>query len=237
MSSTNPRLHPLIILGAGYTGQFLFPLARAAGWDPFATSRNPAQHLSTIPSTHRIEFDLLRRDTWANIPDPAHLIWCFPIPSQTLARDFLKDRITSDCRFLLLGSTSAYGSSTDGLIDEHTPPRMTLPRVQVEESLRNRNRAIVLRLAGLYGPGRHVLDWMRKGKVKYTNRYVNLVHIEDVAGICLRALERAKDGNVYIVSDGTPRRWSEIFRTANERWGMNLPKTSVAKDAGKTTFH
>lgn len=118
-------------------------------------------------------------------------------------------------------------------MDEGTPPRLNLPRVRSEEYFRKTHGAIILRLAGLYGPGRHVLDWIRKGKVKFTNRYVNLIHIEDVAGVCLMALERGKEGEVYIVSDGIPRRWSEIFLTAHERWGITLPTPSQDKDSGK----
>ncbi|MDX1412362.1 MAG: hypothetical protein R3351_09410, partial [Nitrospirales bacterium] len=136
-------------------------------------------------------------------------------------------------RLILLGSTSAYGPDPETVVDEGTPPRLTLPRVKSEEYLRSRHGAIILRLAGLYGPGRHVLDWMRKGKVKNTDRYVNLIHITDVAGVCLTALEKSMDGEVYIVSDGIPRRWSEIFRTASKRWGLLLPPLCKAKDSGK----
>jgi len=233
MPLAHSRSHPLVILGAGYTGQFLYPLARAQGWDTLATSRTPAVHLLPIPSSHRIEFDLLRRETWSNIPDRAHLIWCFPAIPQGAATHFLEDRLAAGGRLILLGSTSAYGPDPANLVHEGTPPRLTLPRVKSEEYLRTRHGAIILRLAGLYGPGRHVLDWIRKGKVKHTDRYVNLIHIEDVAGICLTALEKAEDGEVYIVSDGIPRRWSEIFRTASERWEMILPPPSKAKNSGK----
>ena len=233
MALADPRSHPLVILGAGYTGQFLYPLARAQGWATLATSRDPATRLGPIRSSHRIEFDLHRRETWCNIPDPAHLIWCFPaIPQDTLTH-FLESRPEASGRLILLGSTSAYGPDPETVVDEGTPPRLTLPRVKSEEFLRSQYGAIILRLAGLYGPGRHVLDWMRKGKVKNTNRYVNLIHIRDVAGVCLTGLEKAKKGEVYIVSDGIPRRWSDIFRIASKRWGVNLPPPSKAKDSGK----
>ena len=233
MTLADPRSHPLVILGAGYTGQFLYPLARAQGWDTLATSRAPATHLLPIRPAHRVEFDLLRKETWCNIPDHAHLIWCFPAIPQGAVAHFLESRLDSGGRLILLGSTSAYGSDPLKVVHEGTPPRLTLPRVKSEEYLRSKHGAIILRLAGLYGPGRHVLDWMRKGKVTYTDRYVNLIHIKDVAGVCLTALEKAKNGEVYIVSDGIPRRWSEIFRTASERWGVILPPPSKTKDSGK----
>ena len=233
MPSVISRSRPLVILGAGYTGRFLYPLAIAQGWDTRATSRTPSIHLPHIPSPHRIEFDLLRPATWSNVPEGAHLLWCFPALPQEAASQFVEQRRPNSGRLIVLGSTSAYQADPDHLIHEGTPPRLALPRVQGEEYLRTTYGAIILRLAGLYGPGRHVLDWIRRGKVKHTNRYVNLIHIEDVAGICLTALEKAKDGEVYIVSDGTPRRWSEIFSTAAERWGVPLPPLSQPKDPGK----
>ena len=110
---------------------------------------------------------------------------------------------------------------------------MTLQRVQSEEHLRETYNAIVLRLAGLYGPGRHVLNWIRKGKIKNTTRYVNLIHIEDVAAQCLAALEQAPPGSSYIVSDGTPRLWSDICEYATTQWNIPNPEPTLPKDQGK----
>lgn len=136
-------------------------------------------------------------------------------------------------RILLLGSTSAYPPMNEKLTDEHVPPNMTLPRVQSEEHLRETFGAIVLRLAGLYGPGRHVLNWIRRGKIKNTPRYVNLIHIEDVAALCLTALKQAPAGSSYIVSDGTPKLWSDICQHAATKWGVKIPEPSIPKDQGK----
>lgn len=233
MLSADSCSQPLVILGAGYAGQFLYSWARARGWEALATSRTPATHLLHIPSSHRIEFDLLRQETWPNIPNRAHLIWCFPAIPQSAVTHFFESRPSAVGRVLLLGSTSAYESAGDELVHEGMPPRLNLPRVRSEEHLRLKHGAIILRLAGLYGPGRHILDWMRGGKIRNTDRYVNFIHIEDVAGVCLTALEKAKEGEVFIVSDGNPRRWSEIFRNANERWGMMLPASFKAKEPGK----
>ena len=233
MSLANSRSRPLVILGAGYTGRFLFPLAAAEGWDTFATSRNPGMNLLHIPYDRRLEFELTRRDTWECIPKRAHILWCFPALPQEAASEFVQRHATDGGRLIILGSTSAYRPDSENLIDEHTPVNLALPRVQSEEYLRSQHGAVILRLAGLYGPGRHVLNWMRNGKVKHTERWVNLIHIDDVAAICLLALEKGRDGAIYLVSDGTPRRWSEIFANARDRWGLPTPPLSPPKDSGK----
>ena len=233
MSIRNYRSYPLVILGAGYTGKFLYPLATKQGWHTLATSRNPEQHLGHIPVAQQVQFDLLLTETWSHIPKGAHLIWCFPALPQETASVFVEQHIQSDTRLIVLGSTSAYGPSSNTPVNEKTPVDLTIPRVQSEEHLRKTYGAVILRLAGLYGPGRHVLDWIRRGKVKNTDRYVNLIHIEDVAGICLTALGSAKSGEIYIVSDGIPYRWSEIFSIAAQKWGTPLPPISSTHNPGK----
>ena len=225
--------HSLVILGAGYTSRFLYPLAKAHGWNTLATSRKPTHHLSHVHGDDRLEFDLMNEQTWSNIPIQSHLIWCFPAIPGKIAVRFIEHQGHHDRRIIILGSTSAYGRSHASPVDENTPLDLTLPRVQSEEHLRQTYGAIILRLAGLYGPGRHVLDWMRKGKVNNTNKYVNLIHIEDVAAICLLALEKAEVGEDYVVSDGIPRQWSEIFSVAEKRWNMASPPLSQLRHLGK----
>lgn len=192
----------------------------------------PDIHLSDISPQHRIHFDLTQPETWRTIPTPAHLIWCFPATPLNVVRKFFAGRPRKPGRILVMGSTSAYGTNC-GTITEQTPVNMDIPRVQGEEYLRTQLGGVVIRLAGLYGPGRHVLDWMRKGRIRNTAKWVNLLHVEDAAGICLRALERAQNGTTYLASDGTPRTWSEIFSMASEKWGMPLPPPTPLREIGK----
>ena len=136
---------------------------------------------------------------------------------------------------VVLGSTSAYQVSNPSteypppLIDEAAPIDLNQSRVQGEEFLRKDCGAIVLRVAGIYGPGRNPLDWIRQGRVGPSRKYVNLVHVEDLAAICLLALDKGKPGETYNVSDGTPRTWEEICATAQQRWSVTA--TSSHKDS------
>ncbi|MGB5054792.1 MAG: hypothetical protein WBO24_10400 [Nitrospirales bacterium] len=223
---------PLVILGTGYTGRRLYHQACEAGWNVFATSRMPDVHLAAISPTHRIHFDLTQPETWRSIPTPAHLIWCFPATPLNVVQEFFAGRPRESGRILVMGSTSAYGTNC-GAVTEQTPVNMDLPRVQGEEYLRTQLGAVVIRLAGLYGPGRHVLDWMRKGRIRNTPKWVNLLHVEDAAGICLRALEQAQNGNTYLASDGTPRTWSAIFSIASEKWSIPIPPPTPLREIGK----
>jgi nucleoside-diphosphate-sugar epimerase len=196
------------------------------------TSRTPDIHLLEIIPEHRILFDLARPETWSSIPIPAHLIWCFPAAPLNLVQAFFAARPPESGKIIVMGSTSAYGTHY-GPVSEQTPLAGHLPRVQGEEYLRTQLGAVIIRLAGLYGPGRHVLDWMRRGKVRNTAKWVNLLHVEDAAGICLRALERAQNGATYLASDGTPRTWAEIFSIASSKWNIPIPQATPPQEIGK----
>lgn len=222
----------MVVLGGGYTGKVLFHRAMAEGWRVFCTSRQPKEHLSDIPSKHRLTFDLLRPETWNVLPSPMHLIWCFPACPLALVREFTAFLSHPPVRMIVLGSTSAYPSEGK-VVTENQEPNVQIPRVQGEEYLRVTAGAIVIRLAGLYGPGRNVLDWIRKGKIRNTARLVNLLHVEDAVGICLKALTHAPEGSTYVASDGTPRPWSEICTYAERKRQITIPPLTHATDPGK----
>ncbi len=230
---------PVVILGAGYTGLVIHALGHARGLRVLAGSRSPDEHLASIPASKRLRFDLARPQTWADIPEQARLVWCFPAVPEPLVQDFAERVAPRINRLVVLGSTSAYeppaahkAGAAAPLIDEASPLNLALPRVRGEEWLRTHCQAIVLRSAGIYGPGRHVLDWIRQGRVTASPRYVNLVHVEDLACICLAALERGKAGEIYNVSDGQPRQWAEICRIAQQRWGVESSGENRTQEAG-----
>ena len=239
---------PLVILGAGYTGRFIYHAARQHRRPVFATSRTPKAHLSFAEPDHRIFFDLQQPDTWTQIPPQSDIIWCFPALPQNTAETFAQHAIDRESRLILLGSTSAFPGGLPELVDERVPVKLSMPRVSSEEHLRTTFGATVLRLSGLYGPGRHVFDWIRRGKIKIptntsrlspnSNPEIHLIHVEDVAELCLLALRYASPSSTYIVSDGHPRSWAEICRFAAERFHIAVPPKSekpatVTRDAGK----
>ncbi len=169
----------------------------------------------------------------------ADLIWCFPATPLEQVQAFARTLDAPPRRMVVLGSTSAYDAPSHSTeypppwIDESAPIDLTKPRVQGEEYLRTELGAIVLRVAGIYGPGRNPLDWIRQGRVGPSQKYVNLIHVEDLAGICLAAIEKGKPGEVYNVSDGTPHTWSEICAVAQQRWGVTAAAAHENLSPGK----
>ena len=231
--------HPIILLGAGYTGKHLASMLATTSRPFFATSREPDKNLSYVPADKRMRFDLEQPSTWLNIPVSADLIWCFPAIPLERVQTFARTFDAPARRIVVLGSTSAYEVSDRSTeypppwTDETAPIDLTKPRVQGEEFLRKDCGAIVLRVAGIYGPGRNPLDWIRKGRVSPSRKYVNLIHVEDLAAICLLALDKGKPGEAYNVSDGQPHTWNEICATAQQRWGVTAVAVHENPSPGK----
>jgi nucleoside-diphosphate-sugar epimerase len=184
----------------------------------------------------RIRFELERPDTWEQLPE-GNIIWCFPAEPVDLVRRFSAATSLASRRLVVLGSTSAYDTTASNgypppWIDETAPLDLRKARVQGEEFLWSECGATVLRVAGIYGPGRNPIQWLRSGRVAPSRKYVNLIHVEDLASICLAALDLGKPGHVYNVSDGTPRTWDEIATRTGAVPSQPVPRDS-AQESGK----
>ena len=62
---------------------------------------------------------------------------------------------------------------------------------------------------------------------------MNLIHVEDLAAICLAAIEKGTPGESYNVSDGQPRTWNEICATAQQRWAVTGTPAKEDHSTGK----
>lgn len=229
----------LIILGYGYTGRWIYTLAQAHTSPVFATSRQPQLHLTEVSPPHRLRFDLTDKASWDTLPRNADLIWTFPATPLEQVQSFARQWDRGDRKLVVLGSTSAYDrqdhppTEPPAWIDETHPINTDLPRVQGEEYLRTHHGAIILRVAGIYGPHRNPVDWIKRGRVGPTSKFVNLIHVEDLAQLCLQALRHGQAGATYNISDGHPRRWAEVCREVSARWGVVSPRAANGDDPGK----
>ncbi|MGC4054374.1 MAG: hypothetical protein QM757_35270 [Paludibaculum sp.] len=233
------RLRPIVILGTGYTGRWIQKLARKQSLPVLASSRQPDHRLSDVAQAARIRFDLDDPSTWSALPLEADLIWTFPAVPLEQVKAFAKHSCSQSRRLVVLGSTSAYDRGDEPLtdmppwIDEASPANLDLPRVQGEEYLRTQHGGMILRVAGIYGPHRNPVEWIRQGRVGPTNKFVNLIHVEDLAALCLLALRIGCAGDVYNISDGHPRRWADICAEVSARWGIVSPREASSSQPGK----
>ncbi len=119
-------------------------------------------------------------------------------------------------RVIFISSTGVYGHSDGRWIDEESACRPIgeggRAKLAAEEALaahRLGDRAIVLRLAGVYGPGRipRLAELLAGKPVAVPQRgHLNLIHVEDAAAVVVAAASRAQPPRTYVVSDGCPTR-------------------------------
>jgi hypothetical protein len=234
-----PPQRPLIILGSGYTGRYLYRVAGQQSLPIQASSRRPDIHLTYVEPQARLRFDLADPASWSSLPPGADLIWTFPATPLAHVQAFGRHYCRPPQRLVVLGSTSAYDTESGDAaaparwIDETSPINTNLLRVQGEEYLRSEHGAIILRAAGIYGPQRSPLEWIRQGRVGPTTKMVNFIHVEDLARLCLLALQDGQAGEVYNVSDGQPRPWADICAEASRRWGIVSPRQESDTTSGK----
>ena len=116
-------------------------------------------------------------------------------------------------RFIYISTTGVYGSADGGWVDETTAPaphreggKASLAAEQALDT-----RGIVLRLAGIYGPGRvPYLDKLKNGEpiAAPSEGWLNLIHVDDGAHIVLAAESWSHNQptgpHTFCVCDGHP---------------------------------
>lgn len=139
-------------------------------------------------------------------------------------------------KFLYTSSTSVYGQ-TDGLPVKETSPAepvsetgkllVETEKLLVEAVRQTKFSAIILRLAGIYGPGRgHLFRQFLRNEVKIAgkgNRIINMVHLDDLVGILVAVLKNGRPGEIYNVVDDEPVMQVHFFRWLSETLGKWMP--------------
>lgn len=130
--------------------------------------------------------------------------------------------------FVYLSTTGVYGHTDGAEVTEETPIRPLTPRARrrasAEEQVRtwcteHEVRRVVLRVPGIYGPGRLPIARLAAGEpaVAVAEAGIgNRIHVDDLVATCIAAVtERAARG-IYNVTDGTPLNATEfLLRVAN----------------------
>lgn len=140
----------------------------------------------------------------------------------------------ADTYIIFTSSTSVYTNTNDWVTEdspiEH-PTRRQMALLEVEKLILDR-RGTVLRLAGLYGPDRHIGGFLRHTTTpKPGQTPVNLVHRDDVLAILSHLLKKPAPGTTLnVVSDAHPSR-KELYTTHARRRGFPIPEFDDSNDA------
>ena len=154
-----------------------------------------------------------------------------------------RDRVTPE-RVLFVSSTAVHGDAGGGWIDENTAPEPggfsgRIMR-EAEELLLKRldgtaTSPIVIRLGGIYGPGRtRLIDQVRTGAAVIPDqpRYTNRIHRDDAAGAIVHLCTMsAAPAPVYLGVDNDPAELGDVLRFLAAELGLDVPSTGSLGDA------
>ncbi len=142
-------------------------------------------------------------------------------------------------RLVYTGSTGVFGQRDGSLVVETTPPAPSSPTAEVLVEAERLVRgaapgvpACLLRLSGLYGPGRSgVLQRVRSGVMALgpgDDAFMNWCHLDDAVSFVLAALDRGEPGAAYHGSDAAPPRRREVVEWVARQLGIEPPRSGVA---------
>ena len=215
----------MLIIGCGYLGravgaQYLLAGTPVTGVVSTLTSAGILEKIGISPVVHDLDLATEPLDL-----DAHSEIFYFAPPSDHHLQDkrlrmFLARLTEAEeaPRIVYTSTTGVFGDCQGAWVDENRPPNPATDRARrrldAEQALAEWSRisggeAVILRVSGIYGPGRLPLARLRQGMALLEESAAppsNRIHVQDLVTICAAAMTRGKAGETYNVSDGTPAR-------------------------------
>ena len=232
----------LFCFGLGYSARALARRLQGHGWQIAGTVRSQAAAEQLVARGFEVltfDRDQPLGDLEAAVAASTRLLSSVP-PDEI--GDPVLDRLgpaIAACRGLdwigYLSTTGVYGTRDGGWVDEtselHPTSRRSERRVAAEEAWLSLNRdhglpVHIFRLAGIYGPGRNVLETVRQGKAKRIDRpgqVFSRIHVDDIATVLEASMARPNPGRVYNVCDDAAAEPAEVVTHACELLGVAPP--------------
>jgi len=147
-------------------------------------------------------------------------------------------------RVLYYSTVGVYGEHGGGWVDERsatlTRSERGLARLADERRWTEAGRALglavdILRLPGIYGPGRNALVKLRQGQARRIvkpNHVVNRAHVDDIAEVTRLVLERGLGGQIFNVADDEPAPPQDVIAYAAKLLGVEPPPEEPFETAG-----
>ncbi len=228
-----------MIVGCGYSGRRTALLLAAKGWSVTATSRDPGRLRALAEQGVRVVRFEVGGGALPGAQDATVLLSVPTLPGGDPTAHLVEALGRAPRHVAYLSTTGVYGNAER--VDAATPvapasERQRL-RAQAEQAvLSGPWRALVLRPAAIYGPGRGVHEAMRRGKFKLLGEganHVSRIHVDDLARIAAAAVESGLTG-AYPVADDSPCTSREIAEFCAELLGVPLPPSAGRGELSET---
>jgi nucleoside-diphosphate-sugar epimerase len=244
-----------LIIGCGYLGQRVGSLLRQQGERVLGTVRSQVRAAEIAGlGIEPVLADVLRPESLRTLPAAERVFYCVGFDRAAGAsmkavyvdglRSVLESLPSTLTRLVYASSTGVYGQTSEEWVDEESPacPKHESGKVclEAERCLREWTQVgqpavVVLRFAGLYGPGRLVRrSILERGEAipGDPSKFLNLIHIDDAARAAAAALVAAQPEPLYVVSDDRPVTREEYYSRMASLLGAPQPRFEPSASAG-----
>ncbi len=246
----------MLIVGCGYIGRrvaALLPTQQRA-------VTGMVRSLESAAALKAFGIDGLCADLDAGVPDiSVDEIYYFAPPPRDGDRDtrmshFLAAITTPPRRMVYISTSAVYGDCNGAWITEQQPVnpstgrgrrRLDAARQLIAWAEARGTQWVILRVPGIYGPDKLPLARLRKGLpvlCEAASPWTNRINGDDLAAICVAAMQSAYANTVYNVSDGHPSNMTDYFFRVADAAGLprppqvSLAEAETALSAGMLSF-
>jgi len=239
----------VLVFGAGFSGRAIARVlankgARVTGTNRTAEKGTLLQDDGVTPAVYNGE---ITPALSAELQEIAHLI-------VSIAPNEAGDPVPNDLRgaglpklqsVIYLSTVGVYGDHDGAWVDETTECRPTSRRshqrlLAEREWQRFADEAgvglTILRLSGIYGPGRNAFVNLQNGTAKRIvkpGQVFNRIHVEDIAGATAHLIENGQSG-IFNVSDNEPAPPQDVVEFAASLMGVEPPPEVLFDEAQMT---
>ncbi len=241
----------VFIVGCGDIGRRVAALHRARGdaVSALARSRASERRLQT-PGIAAVAGDLDDADSLKHLSLRGAWVYYFAPPPEGQEHDpriarFLASLDAAPAKLVYISTSGVYGDHRGGWVTEQTPPdpqtsrakaRLAAETALLHWSRRTHGPVVILRVGGIYGPGRLPIERIRRAEPVVRREeapYTNRIHADDLAHVCLATMERGAAGGIYNVCDGEHGTMTDYFNAVADAHGLPRPPQISLAEARK----
>lgn len=239
---------PAFIVGYGDIGRRVAALWHEKGGPVAALVRSERD---TGPA-RTVQGDLDHPETLTRLPVQGAVLFHFAPPAPVGQTDTRTTHLLTALkgspprRIVYISTSGVYGDSKGAWVDETHPvnPGNDRSRRRVDAELQLADFAarhaiplVILRVPGIYGPGRLPLERIRRGdpvvcpeEAPWSNR----IHADDLAAIAVHAAQDDALPGIYNVSDDQPSSMTDYFYRLADAAGLPRPPCVSLAEARRT---
>lgn len=228
----------VLISGYGDIGRRVARRWRQHGAEVIGLRRTPGSD----PDATIIPVDMDEADAEWQLPY-ADIVYHFAAPPSQGETDPRLEKVLNQLaaapampqKLILISTSAVYGDCAGAWVSEDSPVqpqsargkrRWHAERIATQWCEQNQVTLVVLRVPGIYGPGRLPLARLRQALPvveESASPYTNRIHSDDLAEICLQVAQQSEISGVYNASDGHPGNMTQYFNAVADACGIARP--------------